>query len=164
MTRHASCGKADGLGVEARTQLGSGPYSDLCGEVTKTGEFSTYSPYDNTTMPFWKTKQLRQGYWAATVSAATFGLGCDCCRDSDGRALLRTVLLRREFRDDPGWPGAARLRAEYRRPHLRRPRCTPSSRLGTDLALFLLHLACVAGYQLGDNDEWHKMTNFEHAT
>ena len=80
MTRHASCGKADA--DESRTKLGSGPYSDLCGEVTKTGEFSTYSPYDNTTMPFWKTKQLRQGYWAATVSA-TVGLGCDCCRDSD---------------------------------------------------------------------------------
>ena len=42
----------------------------------------------------------------------------------------------------------------------------PPPRLGTTLlsALFLLHLACGAGYQLGDNDEWHKMTNFEHAT
>ena len=24
------------------------------------------------------------------MSAATAGLGCDCCRDSDGRPLLRT--------------------------------------------------------------------------
>ncbi len=99
MTRHASCGKADGLGAEARTQLGSGPYSDLCGEVTKTGEFSTYSPYDNTTMPFWKTKQLRQGYWAATVSA-TVGLGRGaatltadrCCEQSYCDANFGTIL------------------------------------------------------------------------
>ena len=26
------------------------------------------------------------------VSAATVGLGCDCCRVSDGRPLLRTVF------------------------------------------------------------------------
>ena len=25
------------------------------------------------------------------MSAATVGLGCDCCRDSDGRPLRRTV-------------------------------------------------------------------------
>ena len=29
-------------------------------------------------------------WYSILVSAATVGLGCDCCRDSDGRPLLRT--------------------------------------------------------------------------
>ena len=40
----------------------------------------------------------------------------------------------------------------------------PRLTLGGFPLLPSLDLTCGAGYQLGDNDEWHKMTNFEHAT
>ena len=52
--------------------------------------------------------QCAAGLSCAAVSAATVGLGCDCCRDSDARPLLRTAVR----------PGLRR----YLLRHLRRPR------------------------------------------
>ena len=102
-------------------------YTDLCAQlwpggpdVNKSGAGGTLTPdfpFDNTTYPDWKAKELRRAYWAA-VSYTDANIG-----------LVLDALHASPFANS------------------------------TIVALWGDH-----GYALGDNDEWAKQTNFEHAT
>ena len=123
-----SCGHGDAASaVEVeddgvvRADGGKGPrYADLCHQLnpeTGTTPISADYPYDNTTIPAWKTKELRRAYWAATSYT-----------DANVGEVLG-ALDASKFANN------------------------------TIIVLWGDH-----GYQLGDNDEWAKQDNFEHAT
>ena len=51
--------------VAVAPALKSGPFTDLCDAVTKTGKLSKNFPFDNTSYPADESKLVRQAYWAA---------------------------------------------------------------------------------------------------